>query len=126
MTLEEKIEVIKEFSEPAVKALECYLDCIYNLTDDYFDENFNLKEGLKSDERLEKFLKELRKDAFKFEEVRHKILQKDFKLSLVEINLIAAAFIYINGVWIKDIEKLKKASKEAERVINKLTSKEEN
>ena len=126
MTLEEKIEVVKEFSEPAVKALERYLDCIYDLTDDYFDENLNLKEGLEPDEKLEKFLKGLRKDAFKFEKVRHKILQKDFQLSLVEINLIAAAFIYINGVWIKDIKKLKKASEEAESVINKLTSREEN
>jgi hypothetical protein len=78
MTLEEKIEVVKEFSEPAVKALERYLDCIYDLTDDYFDKNLNLKEGLEPDEKLEKFLKGLRKDAFKFEKVRHKILQKDF------------------------------------------------
>lgn len=122
MTLEEKIEVVKEFSEPSIKAIEKYLDCIYNLTDKYFDENMNLKEGLTPDAKLEKFLKELRTDAFKFEEVRHKLIKKDFQLSLVEINLIAAAFIYINEVWIKDIEKLKKASEETEIVIKKLTS----
>ena len=78
MTLEEKIEVVKEFSEPAIKAIEKYLDCIYDLTDKYFDENMNLKEGLTPDGKLEKFIKDLRADAFKFENLRHKLQKEDF------------------------------------------------
>ena len=39
MTLEEKNELIKEFQEPAIAALERYLDSIYNLTDEYFNES---------------------------------------------------------------------------------------
>jgi hypothetical protein len=37
MTLNEKIKVIKEFKEPAIAALNSYLDLIYDLHEKYFD-----------------------------------------------------------------------------------------
>ena len=125
MTVERKIEMVKEYVESAVAALNSYLDSLYNMTDQYFDENGKLIDGLEPDEKVEKFIKSLRDDAEKFENVRHKLINKDFNLSLYEINLIAAAFVFVSGVWEKDIGKLKKAKKEADRVIKNLTSKEE-
>lgn len=122
MTIEQKIEVIKEFKEPAIAALEKYLDSIYNLTDEYFDENGQLIEGLTPDEKLENFIKEMRAEAQKFEKVRHKLINSDFKLSLFEINLIAAAFLFIQQVWERDIKKIQQASDEAIKVYEKLTS----
>ena len=122
MTIEQKIEVIKEFKEPAIAALERYLDSIYNLTDEYFDENGQLIKGLTPDDKLENFIKEMRAEAQKFEKVRHKLINSDFKLSLFEINLIAAAFLFVQQVWEKDIKKIQQASDEAIKVYEKLTS----
>ena len=126
MTTVEKIEIVKEYVESAIAALNSYLDSLYNMTDQYFDEKENLIEGLEPDKKVETFIKSLRAEAGKFENVRHKLINRDFNLSLYEINLIAAAFVFVSGVWEKDIGKLKKAKEEADRVIKNLTSKEEN
>lgn len=126
MTLNEKIELIKEFKEPAIAALNNYLDLIYDLNEKYFDEEGSLKEGLKRNEKIEKFIKDLKDDsAVKYEAIRHKLIKDDFNLSLFEVNLIASVFIYVKEVWIKDIKKLEGAVKEAEGVIEKLLSTEE-
>lgn len=122
MTLEEKIELIKEFQEPAIAALERYLDSIYNLTDEYFNESGQLIEGLTPDEKVENFIKETRAEAQKFEAVRHKLVNKDFNLSLFEVNLIAAVFLFVQQVWEKDIKKLQKANEEAKKVYERLVS----
>lgn len=39
MTLNEKIEIVKEFKEPAIVAINSYLDLIYDLNEKYFDDN---------------------------------------------------------------------------------------
>lgn len=125
MTLEEKIEIVKEFKEPAIAAINSYLDLIYDLNEKYFDDNGQLKEGLDKNEKVEKFIKDLKDDAaVKYEVVRQKLIKDDFNLSLYEINLIASVFIYVREVWLKDIKKLEGAAKEAEEVIEKLTSAE--
>lgn len=122
MTIEKKIEIVKKYVEPAIAALNNYLDSLYNMTDQYFDEKGNLIEGLESDKKVEDFIKSLRDEAGKFENIRHKLINRDFNLSLYEINLIAAAFVFVSGVWERDIKKLKKAKNEADRVIKNLTS----
>lgn len=126
MTVERKIEMVKEYVESAVAALNSYLDSLYNMTDQYFDEKENLIEGLEPDKKVETFIKSLRDEAGKFENVRHKLINRDFNLSLYEINLIAAAFVFVSGVWEKDIKKLEKAKNEADRIIKNLTSSKEN
>jgi hypothetical protein len=125
MTVEQKIEIVKEFNEAAIAALNSYLDSLYNMTDEYFDEKGNLIEGLTPDKKVETFIKSLRDESVKFENIRRKLINKDFKLSLYEINLIAAAFIFVSGVWEKDITKLQKAKEEADKVIKNLTSPKE-
>ena len=121
--MEEKIQLIKENKDAAVAALNSYLDKIYNLTDRYFTEDNQLKEGLTKDEKLEKFLMELRNDASKYESVRRKLIDENYDLSLKEINYIALAFTYVSATWQTMIKNLTKAIEETKPIVSKLMEK---
>ena len=121
--MEEKIQLIKENKDAAVAALNSYLDKIYDLTDKYFTEDNQLKEGLTKDEKLEKFLMELKNDASKYESVRRKLLDENYDLSLKEINYIALAFTYVSATWQTMIKNLTKAIEETKLIVSKLMEK---
>lgn len=121
--MEEKIQIIKENRDAAVAALNSYLDRIYNLTNQYFTEDNQLKEGLTKDEKLEKFLMELRNDASKYESVRRKLLDENYDLSLKEINYVALAFTYVSATWQTMIKNLTKAIEETKPIVSKLMEK---
>lgn len=121
--MEEKIQLIKENKDAAVAALNSYLDKIYNLTDQYFTEDNQLKEGLTKDEKLEKFLIELKNDASKYESVRRKLIDENYDLSLKEINYVALAFTYVSATWQTMIKNLTKAIEETKPIISKLMEK---
>lgn len=118
--MEEKIQIIKENRDAAIAALNSYLDKIYGLTDQYFTSDGKLKEGLTKDEKLEKFLLELREDASKYESVRRKIIDEDYNLSLIDINHVALAFTYVSATWQTMIKNLTKAIEETKPIISKL------
>ena len=121
--MEEKIQLIKENKDAAVAALNSYLDKIYNLTDQYFTEDNQLKEGLTKDEKLEKFLIELRDDASKYESVRRKLLDENYDLSLKDINYVALAFTYVSATWQTMVKNLTKAIEETKPIVSKLMEK---
>lgn len=121
--MEEKIQIIKENRDAAVAALNSYLDRIYNLTNQYFTEDNQLKEGLTKDEKLEKFLMELRNDASKYESVRRKLIDENYDLSLKEINYVALAFTYVSATWQTMIKNLTKAIEETKPIVSKLMEK---
>lgn len=121
--MEEKIQLIKENRDAAVAALNSYLDRIYNLTNQYFTEDNQLEEGLTKDEKLEKFLMELRNDASKYESVRRKLLDENYDLSLKEINYVALAFTYVSATWQTMIKNLTKAIEETKPIVSKLMEK---
>ena len=121
--MEEKIQLIKENKDAAVAALNAYLDKIYELTDKYFTEDNQLKEGLTKDEKLEKFLIELKNDASKYESVRRKLLDENYDLSLKEINYVALAFTYVSATWQTMIKNLTKAIEETKPIVSKLMEK---
>ena len=121
--MEEKIQLIKENKDVAVAALNSYLDKIYDLTDKYFTEDNQLKEGLTKDEKLEKFLMELKNDASKYESVRRKLLDENYDLSLKEINYVALAFTYVSTTWQTMIKNLTKAIEETKPIVSKLMEK---
>ena len=123
MTIEEKIQIIKEYKTSALAALNSYLDRIYDLTDKYFNEDGTLKEGLTRDEKLETFLLELKADTKKYEDVRKKIIDEDFNLSLKEINLIALSFVYVQTSWEKMINNLNAAIENTKLIISQLMDK---
>ena len=121
--MEEKIQLIKENKDAAVAALNSYLDKIYNLTDQYFTEDNQLKEGLTKDEKLEKFLIELKNDASKYESVRRKLIDENYDLSLKEINYVALAFTYVSATWQTMIKNLTKVIEETKLIVSKLMEK---
>lgn len=121
--MEEKIQLIKENKDAAVAALNSYLDRIYNLTNQYFTEDNQLKEGLTKDEKLEKFLIELKNDASKYESVRRKLIDENYDLSLKEINYVALAFTYVSATWQTMIKNLTKAIEETKPIVSKLMEK---
>ena len=121
--MEEKIQIIKENRDAAIAALNSYLDKIYGLTDQYFTGDGKLKEGLTKDEKLEKFLLELKEDASKYESVRRKIIDEDYNLSLIDINHIALAFTYVSATWQTMIKNLTKAIEETKPIVSKLMEK---
>lgn len=118
----EKINLIRDNRDAAIAALNVYLDKIYKLTDDYF-ENGKLKEGLTPDAKLEKFILELRDDATKFESVRRKLIDNDFNLSLEEVNYVALGFVYMAESWQSQIKNLTLAVEQARTITKTLTAK---
>lgn len=118
----EKINLIRDNREAAIAALNVYLDKIYKLTDDYF-ENGKLKEGLTPDAKLEKFILELRDDADKFEFVRRKLINNDFNLSLEEVNYVGLGFVYMAESWQSQIKNLTLAAEQAQAIIKTLMAK---
>lgn len=123
MAIEEKIRIIKNYKSSAVAALNSYLDRIYDLTDKYFNEDNTLKEGLTEDTKLETFLLELKKDASNYEEVRRKLIDDNFDLSLKEINFIALSFVYVQTSWEKQVENLNRSIKDIKQIISQLMEK---
>lgn len=118
----EKINLIRNNRDAAIAALNVYLDKIYKLTDDYFEDG-KLKEGLSSDAKLEKFILELRDDATKFESVRRKLIDNDFNLSLEEVNYIALGFVYMAESWQSQIKNLTLAVEQARTITKTLMAK---
>ena len=118
----EKINLIRDNRDAAIAALNVYLDKIYKLTDDYFEDG-KLKEGLSSDAKLEKFILEIRDDATKFESVRRKLIDNDFNLSLEEVNYIALGFVYMAESWQSQIKNLTLAVEQARTITKTLMAK---
>ena len=117
MTIIEKQKLIKQNKEGAISALNAYLDSIYDLTDQYFDEEGNLLPYLSKDEKLESFVKDLRERSKEYESVRAKIIQDDFSLSLPEINLVGLSFLFVVIRGGNIIKKLQKSQQESKRIF---------
>jgi hypothetical protein len=124
MTIEEKIDVIKENKDAAAAALTSYLDSIYNMVDKYFDKDGSLKEGLVHDEKIEKMIWDYKADSVKYEKVRTKIKKNDFNLSLFEINLVGLAFLFVTIRLEKQIKTFEEARKASSNIVNQLIDSE--
>lgn len=116
-----KIYLIRDNRDAAIAALNNYLDRIYKLTEDYFEDG-KLKEGLTPDEKIEKFVLELYHDAEKYENVRRKLINNDFNLSLIEINHVALAFVYMVERWKNEVKLLSNTITQANDIIKVLMS----
>lgn len=123
--IKEKQSLIKDNKEVVIRAINAYLDKIYNLTETFFNEDGSLKKGLTSDEKVELFIKNLKNhQAVIYENIRKKIIDDDFNLSQKEIAYVNSTLIYIFGCWESQIEKLTKASNEIIELIKKLKIKD--
>jgi hypothetical protein len=101
-----KIELIKQYKETAIAALNNYLDSMYNLTDKYFDKEGKMLTLPERNEKLESFINEIRIDTQKYESVRRKLIDENFDLSLYEINLVALSFLFTTETMKKQVNNL--------------------
>lgn len=88
------------------------------MTDKFFDENGELKKDLTKDEKFEDFLKSTRQDASNFENVRSKLLNDDFLLSIKEINYIGLGFMFSFLRIKKETDNLIKTNIELKKIID--------
>lgn len=124
MTLEEKRQVIEKNKSIAVTAINSYLDSIYGLTDKFFDEEGNLRDGLESDPKVEEFIKSTRKETGPYEKVREKLIAGDFNLSLLEVNRVGLSFLFCATRMDKDIKAITAAHDQLMDLVSQLVSKE--
>ena len=101
-----KIELIKQYKETAIAALNNYLDSMYNLTDKYFDKEGKMLPLPERNEKLESFINEVRTDTQKYESVRRKLIDENFDLSLYEINLVALSFLFTTEIMKQQVKNL--------------------
>lgn len=101
-----KIELIKQYKETAIAALNNYLDSMYNLTDKYFDKEGKMLTLPERNEKLESFINEIRIDTQKYESVRRKLIDENFDLSLYEINLVALSFLFTTEIMKQQVKNL--------------------
>lgn len=123
MELTSKQKIIKEHKEDFTAALNAYLDKMYQLTDSYLEDN-ERKEFLTPDEKVENFVKELIEDEKKYEDVRRKILDNDFNLSVIEIQYAALAMAYCIIRFDKHIEEVEIAKKNAIELYKQIETQE--
>ena len=121
-----KIELIKQYKETAIAALNSYLDSMYNLTDKYFDKEGKMLPLPERNEKVESFIKEVRADTQKYENVRRKLIDENFDLSLYEINLIALSFNFTIETMKKQVENLTRTIEVLSDLTAALMAKKEN
>lgn len=120
LTNEQKVEYVKGNKQALVAAFNSYLDFIYDLHDQYFDENNNLKEGLKHDEKLEGYIKSSYNESKMFEDVRRKLNEGDFNLSNVDFSYMGLALLQSKMRMDNQIKELSKSSEIMSQMIEKL------
>lgn len=117
-----KNELIKEYQNVIVTAFNSYLDTVYEISDNYFDpDTKELKENYTKNKKLENFLKEVQKQAERYEEVRKKVLNSE-DLTLLEVNECVGVILYIIETWNQQIKELEKSKAALEKLAQTLTS----
>lgn len=122
--MEKKIQIIKDNNEVVKESINAYLDSIYELTEKFFDEEGNLKEGLPSDEKAENFIKSIKEDAPRYESLRRKIIDKDFNLSLTEIAMCGLSLMFMRVQFENQIKRMEEVKQKLENIIEIVMDKE--
>lgn len=123
MTIEEKIQVVKDNKSAALAALESVTDRIYDITDTLLNNKGNLMTAEIKSYKTQQFLINLRKDAKKYEDVRVKLMNDDFNLSLLEINYVALSFKFCSDNLKEQSELYLRSSKLSAELYQTLTEK---
>lgn len=121
-----KIELIKQYKETAIAAINSCLDSMYNLTDKYFDKEGKMLPLPERNEKVENFIQEVRADTQRYESVRRKLIDENFDLSLYEINLIALSFNFTIETMKKQAENLTRTIEVLSDLVAALMAKKEN
>lgn len=127
MTLEEKIEIIKQNKDACIAALEAVLDTLYNVTDPVWqvDKDGNLDLGLKDKKALAQAIS-LREDINKYDPIRLKLKADNFELDVKEVAYISIAFFFCGERARNQIKSMEKAKELCDALYVTLNSKDEN
>ena len=125
MGIDEKIKVISENSKVIESSVTAYLDSIYEISEKFFDSEGNLIEGLPSDQKTIDLINSIKEDAPIYENLRRKLINGDFNLSLSEIALCGLSMVFIKIQFEKQINKLEQGRLKSEDIIKVLMSGEE-
>lgn len=127
MTLEEKIEVIKQNKEACIAALEAVIDTLLNVTDPVWqvDKDGNLDLGIK-DEKALGIAISLREDVNKYDPIRLKLKANNFDLSVKEVAYISIAFFFCGERARNQLKSIEKAKELCDALYVTLNSKDEN
>jgi translation elongation factor EF-Ts len=118
--------LVKSHKDESIAALDKYLDCLYNTTNKFLTDKGELNEALFDSEKVANFVKELIEDEGKYENVRRKIIDNDFNLSLTEVNLVALSFVFVDTRLKNYIKSFQKVREEISPLITQLTSADSN
>lgn len=126
MTLEEKIEVIKQNKDACIAALESVIDTLLNVTDPVWqvDKDGNLDLGLKDKKALAMAI-QLREDVNKYDPIRLKLKADNFDLDKLEIVYISIAFFFCGERARQQIAAMEKAKELSDTLYVVLNSKDE-
>lgn len=113
-------QLVKKNKEPCVAALNFYLDYLYSLKEEFFDEDFKRKPFLEENKTVEELIISLCKNANIYEDIRKKLLKDDFNLSRAELDYIGLSLFFWNRVCEAQINKLKAAQEIASNLSNTL------
>lgn len=119
LSLSEKNETIFNNKDIIVASIKLYLDKLYELTENSFDENGNLNPGLTPDEGFENFVKSLKDDQAKYEEVLKRV-KADESLSTSEADLVGLALFYTSARAKQNIQALEQTRSTVQNLYNKL------
>ena len=127
MTLEEKIEFVKQNRDEAIVVLNGLLDANYDVIDSHNEYMRTVIEEMgqalrETDEVGRQFVAGIKEDVEHYENVRRKLLDGDFNLSLLEINYLALAYMFYAIGFKRHTENLQKAQQYSEETYKKLIS----
>lgn len=89
-----QIFLIQQYTKPIIASINYYLDYIYNLKDEFYDDNDQLNRELEHDEEAEGLINRVSEKVEQFEIIRAKLTNDDFNLSTTEISYIGIALLF--------------------------------
>lgn len=113
MTLEEKIEVVKQNKDSCIAALQATIDTFLNLRDVTDPQKLQ-------DEKAIKAYQDVDNDIHKYDNIRIKLEKNDYDLSLLEVSYISVALWYCQLSAEKKIAVMKKAQQHCFDLYTKL------
>ena len=115
------LDLIKEYKDSTIAAINSYLDRMYDFKDMYVDENEKVYQQFALNRKVKDFVESIIEETKTYEEIRKKILDdKINSITLVEYNLIRLAYGFILESWEQQIKNLEKAVLETKKLLNKL------
>lgn len=119
---DKKLYILQQEKENIIAALDSYIDYITMLEESFFNEDGSLKLGLPPDERVENLIKSSNESKVRYENVRQKLINDDFNLSLLEIDYAMLALKFVIIKLNNNIKTFSSAKEKIEDIIKVLVN----